>query len=95
MKYRIDYESPTTATYSIVDHYGTNTASPSVADGMFYGPRRFVGIRNDGLFIIDNNEVSNLCKMIGLGTEPTLGSGWSAFGSYGTGARQFKFYCSC
>jgi hypothetical protein len=95
IKYHIDYESPTTATYSIAEHYGTSIATATLADGRFYGPRRFVGIRNDGFIIIDNNEGSYLCKLIGLGTEPALGMTWSSFGEWGTGARQFKFYCLC
>ncbi|HPG48941.1 MAG TPA: hypothetical protein PLL11_00050 [Spirochaetota bacterium] len=96
LKYHIDYESPPTATYSLVDHFGTNTTTANLADGMFYGPRKFVGIRNDGLFIINNKEtVTCLCKMIRLGTLPSLGSGWSAFGAHGGGAGQFRFYSNC
>ncbi len=97
LKYRIDAEDEIlhTASYTIVEHFGTRTASADLSNGMFYGPRKFMAIRNDGLYIIDNNETGYLCKMIGLGTEPLLGSGWSAFGAYGPGASQFKFYCSC
>ena len=95
LKYRIDAEDTGSATYTIVDNFGTRTALADLSNGMFYGPRKFVGIRNDGLFIIDNNETGYLCKMVGLGTVPSLGSGWSAFWAYGPGASQFKFYCSC
>jgi hypothetical protein len=97
LKYRIDAEGTGSATYTLVEHFGNKTALANLTAGMFYGPRKFVGIRNDGLFIIDNNETSYLCKMIWTGTEPSLGSGWSSFGAYDTGPSTgyFKFYCSC
>ncbi len=73
-------------------NYGTlYTSGITTTQGYFYGPRRFVGIRNDALIIIDEDG-SNHDKLVSM-TDIT-GSNWACFGTYGTGINQFRFY-SC
>ncbi len=68
---------------------GTNT-NP----GMFYDPRRFVGIRNNALIIIDDYSPSyDYDKLVSL--QGMNGIGWTTYGSEGKGTGQFQFFYGC
>jgi len=88
--------------FTLVNHGGTIDAT-AVTDkttpGRFYGARRFIGIRNDGFYIIDNldanarGNMSSLQKMAFM--TDINGANWIGFGDHGNSTDQFLFYSSC
>jgi hypothetical protein len=71
-----------------VGGYGTIVAVLDTTPGHFYGPERFLAIRNDALIIID--EGSSLDKLVSI--RDITGSNWLTYGSTGEGVGQFRFY---
>ena len=75
-----------------VNGYGTQTTSLNTNQGMFYNPRMFLAIRDDGIIMIDDLQggPTALNKIISM--QDITGAGWETFGSNGTGTNQFRFY---
>lgn len=74
--------------------YGSqNIEFPDTATGRFYGPRRFVAIRNDELIIIDDlyqgGYYDKLVSMTGM-----TGANWKTFPDTGDGQAYFRFFYS-
>ncbi len=83
------------ATLTFVAGYGiAATAFPSTATGAFYGPRRFLAIRNDVIIMIDEaGGSSDFDKLLSI--SDMTGTGWTNFGTYGAGTNQFSFFYGC
>ncbi len=79
-------------TITYADGYGNQTllSSPPTPAGQFFGPRQFLGIRNDGLVIVDNGSgVARLVYMTDM-----AGLGWNVYGQWGyTAQGQGYFRC--
>jgi len=77
--------------------YGTWYYPPSIANtnpGMFYQPRRFAGIRNDELIIIDDAPPNyDFDKLVSI--RDIYGTGWTTYGTEGKGQGQFMFFYGC
>lgn len=77
--------------------YGTwlNTPDAKTTEGQFWGPRRFVGIRNDALIIIDDSSqpYTNLGELISM--QDITGKGWTPYGSDGKDPGEFQFFYGC
>ncbi len=71
--------------------YGSSSIS-STDPGYFYGPRRFLAIRNDSLIIIDEDLMYNNFL---ISINDIIGTGWYRYGAYGSGDGQFRFFYGC
>ena len=79
-----------------VPGYGTQVTpfATNTNPGMFYGPRKFLAIRNDSLIIIDDIPTgTDIDKLISI--QDIAGTGWTTYGTEGKGVGQFMFYYGC
>jgi hypothetical protein len=77
-----------------VTGYGIQATGVDTAQGHFYGPRRFLAIRNDSLIIVDDYTIgTDLDKLVSMNN--MLGSGWNPIGSSGGGVGEFMFFYGC
>lgn len=73
--------------------YGIQADIVNKNQGYFYGPRRFVGIRNDVLIVIDDHYDYNLDKLVSM--QDMSGTGWATYGDEGKSTGQFQFFYAC
>jgi hypothetical protein len=75
--------------FTISGHYGTQaTAGTDLTPGAFYGPTKFVSLRNDGLIIMDS--MIGYSRLVHINDD--LMSGWDTVGgANGSGTDQFNF----
>lgn len=71
-------------------NYGVS--GTTTAKGVFYGPNRFLAIRNDSLVILDNGGTTDR-KLISM--DDITGTNWMTYGTAGIGVDAFKFYSVC
>ncbi len=75
--------------FSLADSFGTlATTYPDTPPGDFYGPLQFVGLRNNGLVVMDH--LSTYSRLVFFGN--FINSGWDTLGGFsGSGVDQFSF----
>jgi hypothetical protein len=83
------------STLNFVAGYGVQATVTNTNPSYFYGPYRFLAIRNDSLIIIDDYNIgnTNYDKLVSI--NDILGTGWTTYGSSGSGTGQFSFFYGC
>ncbi len=71
--------------------FGDSNSSSSPIQGEFWGPRRFIAVLNRKITLTDEyDSFTNYDSLLSF--DNIQGDGWQAYGEYGSGTGQFKFF---